>query len=88
MRPNLAKEKLLSGQPVINGWCSLPCAYAAEVMAHQGYDTLTIDLQHGAIGYESAVAMLRAISTTPTVPLARVPWHDPGLMMKLLDAGA
>jgi len=88
MRPNLAREKLIAGQPVVNGWCSLPCAYAAEVLAHQGYDTVTIDMQHGAIGYEAAVAMLRAISTTATVPFARVPWHDPGMMMKLLDAGA
>lgn len=88
MRINLAKQKLMQREPVINGWCSLPCAYSAEIMANQGYDTLTIDMQHGAIGYESAVDMLRAISTTGTVPMARVPWHDPGIMMKLLDAGA
>lgn len=88
MRVNEAKEKLLKGIPVINGWCSMPCAYSAEVMAHQGHDTLTIDMQHGAIGYEAAVSMLTAISTTATVPLVRVPWHDPGIMMKILDAGA
>jgi len=88
MRANNIKDKLVSGQPVINGWCSMPCAYSAEVLAHQGYDSLTIDMQHGAIGYETAVAMMQAISTTSTVPLARVPWHDPGIMMKLLDAGA
>ncbi len=88
MRVNLIREKLTDGKPVLNGWCSMPCAYSAEVLAHQGYDSLTIDMQHGAIGYESAVAMLQAISTTSTVPLARVPWHDPGIMMKLLDAGA
>jgi 4-hydroxy-2-oxoheptanedioate aldolase len=88
MRNNVARSKLVLRQPVINGWCSIPCAYAAEIMAHQGYDSLTIDLQHGAMSYETAFAMLQAISTTGTVPLARVPWHDPGLMMKLLDAGA
>ncbi len=88
MRANLIKQKLDAGQPVVNGWCSLPCAYAAEIMANQGYDSLTIDIQHGAMDYQTAFSMLQAISTTPTVPLARVPWHDPGLMMKLLDAGA
>ena len=88
MRNNVARHKLFIRQPLINGWCSIPCAYAAEIMAHQGYDCLTIDLQHGAMSYETAFAMLQAISTTETVPLARVPWHDPGLMMKLLDAGA
>ncbi|MCH9808696.1 MAG: 2,4-dihydroxyhept-2-ene-1,7-dioic acid aldolase [Alphaproteobacteria bacterium] len=88
MRSNLIKHSLRDGRPVLNGWCSLPSAYAAEVMANQGYDSLTIDLQHGAMDYETAVSMLQAISTTQTVPLARVPWHDPGLMMKLLDSGA
>ncbi|MBU2582847.1 MAG: 2,4-dihydroxyhept-2-ene-1,7-dioic acid aldolase [Alphaproteobacteria bacterium] len=88
MRANRVKEMLFNALPVVNGWCSLPCAYSAEVMAHQGYDSLTIDMQHGAIGYETAVMMLCAISTTATVPFVRVPWHDPGIMMKLLDAGA
>lgn len=88
MRPNTLKIMLRNGQPAINGWCSLPCAYSAEIMAHQGYDSLTIDMQHGAMGYQTAVTMLQAISTTPVVPLLRVPWHDPGLMMRLLDAGA
>ena len=32
--------------------------------------------------------MFTAISTTPTVPIARVPWLDPGIIMKTLDAGA
>jgi 4-hydroxy-2-oxoheptanedioate aldolase len=34
------------------------------------------------------VTMLQAISTTPTVPLVRVPWLEPGIVMKALDAGA
>jgi 4-hydroxy-2-oxoheptanedioate aldolase len=34
------------------------------------------------------VPMLQAISTTPTVPLVRVPWLDPAMLMKTLDAGA
>jgi 4-hydroxy-2-oxoheptanedioate aldolase len=57
-------------------------------MAHQGWDTLTIDLQHGVVDYPSMVTMLQAISTTPTVPVVRVPWLEPGILMKTLDAGA
>ncbi|MGE5254372.1 MAG: HpcH/HpaI aldolase family protein, partial [Planctomycetaceae bacterium] len=38
--------------------------------------------------YQAAVGMLAAISTTPVVPLARVPWNDPAYVMKILDAGA
>ena len=57
-------------------------------MAHQGWDSLTVDLQHGVVDYQAAVNMLTAISTTGTVPVVRVPWLDPGILMKVLDAGA
>ena len=32
--------------------------------------------------------MLQAVSTTATVPIVRVPWLEPGILMKSLDAGA
>jgi 4-hydroxy-2-oxoheptanedioate aldolase len=57
-------------------------------MAHQGWDSLTIDLQHGVVDYQSMLPMLQAISTTNTVPVVRVPWLEPGILMKVLDAGA
>ena len=62
--------------------------FSAEVMAHQGFDSLTIDMQHGVVDYQVAVTMLQGISTTGVVPLARVPWNDPARLMKILDAGA
>lgn len=57
-------------------------------MAHQGWDSLTIDLQHGMIDYQAMIPMLQAISGTEAVPLVRVPWLEPGILMKTLDAGA
>jgi 4-hydroxy-2-oxoheptanedioate aldolase len=75
-------------QTAVNGWLAVPSAFSAEVMAHQGWDTLTIDLQHGVIDYAAMVTMLQAISNTPTVPIVRVPWLEPGIVMKALDAGA
>ena len=61
---------------------------SAEIVAHQGWDSLTVDMQHGHIDFESMVAMLTAISTTATVPLVRVPWNEPGDVMRALDAGS
>jgi 4-hydroxy-2-oxoheptanedioate aldolase len=88
MRENRLKALWLQDAYAVNGWLSLPAAFSAEVMAHEAWDSLTIDLQHGLIDYQVAVGMLQAISTTPTVPLVRVPWLDPGMIMKVLDAGA
>lgn len=87
MRENTLKTRLREGVAV-NAWLSIPSAYAAEVMGHQGFDSVTVDLQHGMIGFEAAVAMLQAISATPAVPLARVSKNDDALIMQLLDAGA
>ena len=88
MRKNTLKEIWSRGDAVINGWCSIPSSFSTEIMAHQGFDSITIDMQHGLVDYQAAVTMLQAISTTDVVPLARVPWNDPARIMKILDAGA
>src|SRR6185369_12322396 len=86
VRENTLRKIWARGEAVVNGWLSIPSSFSAEVMAHQGFDSLTVDMQHGVVDYQTAVTMLQAISTTPTVPLARVPWLDPGILMKMLDA--
>src|SRR3970040_2192362 len=57
-------------------------------MAHQDLDWLCVDTQHGVIGYDAAVPMLQAISTSKVTPVVRVPWNEPSIIMKMLDAGA
>ena len=88
MRKNTLKEIWASGGATLNGWCSIPSSFSAEIMAHQGFDSITIDMQHGLVDYPDAVTMLQAISTTDVIPMTRVPWSDPGRLMKILDAGS
>ena len=88
MRENRLRQIWQSGGAVVNGWLAIPNSFSAETMAHQGWDSLTIDLQHGVIDYQAMIAMLQAISTTDTVPVVRVPWLAPDHLMKALDAGA
>ncbi len=88
MRPNPLLELWKNDRAAVNGWLAVPNSFSAEVMAHQGWDSLTIDLQHGVVDYLAMVGMLQAISTTATVPVVRVPWLEPGILMKTLDAGA
>ena len=87
MRENTLRTIWKRGEAAVNGWLSIPSGFSAEVMAHQGFDSLTVDMQHGVVDYQVAVTMLQAISTTPVIPLARVPWNDPAWLMKILDAG-
>ena len=88
MRENRLRTLWKSGGAAVNGWLTVPSSFAAETMAHQGWDTLTIDMQHGMIDDAALVPMLQAISTTDTVPIVRVPWLEPGILMRALDAGA
>jgi 4-hydroxy-2-oxoheptanedioate aldolase len=88
MRPNRIREIWAAGGAVINGWLAVPSSFSAEVMAHAGWDSLCVDLQHGVNDYQVAVGMFQAIATTGTVPICRVPWSEPGIVGKMLDAGA
>ena len=87
MRPNKIKKMMRDGEQIINGWLQIPSSFSAEVMSHQGWDSLTIDMQHGVIDYPNALQMLQSISSTDVTPLARVNWNEPGQIMKILDAG-
>src|SRR5260221_13036670 len=88
MRANRVREIWQTGGAVINGWCGIPSGFSAEVMAHMGWDSLVIDTQHGIVDYKVMVWMLQGIATTAVTPMVRVPWNNPGDIMKALDAGA
>jgi 4-hydroxy-2-oxoheptanedioate aldolase len=87
MRENRLRKIWQEGGTTVNGWLQVPSSFSAEVMARAGWDSLTVDMQHGPVDYGNLVTMLQAISTTDTVPVVRVLWNDPGLIMRALDAG-
>ena len=45
-------------------------------------------MQHGLNDYSSSISMLQALSASKVVPIVRVPWNEPGIIMKTLDLGA
>ena len=88
MKKNGIKEAWNNSQTIINGWSSIANTFNAEIMAASGFDSITIDMQHGLVGYQKAVEMLQAISGYNITPMVRVPWNDPSMVMRCLDAGA
>lgn len=88
MRVNRVRELAAAGRPAVNAWLSIPSAYAAESIAHQGFDAATVDAQHGMMGFEAGVAMLQAVSSTPATPMVRPSGLVPAEIMRWLDAGA
>jgi 2-dehydro-3-deoxyglucarate aldolase len=88
LRKNDVKRKLRAGLPSIGSWITIAHPSIAEIMALAGFDWLTIDTEHGAIGIESVQVLMQAISRTATVPLVRVGGSDRSIVTRVLDAGA
>ena len=61
MKKNKIKQIIADGKAVINGWLQIPHSFPSEVMAKIGWDSLTIDLQHGVVDYPNALQMYQAI---------------------------
>ena len=82
------RERWKAGEATVGAWCTIPSSWTAEVAARSGHDWVCIDTQHGLIGYDVMLPMLQAISAGGVPSFVRVPWNEPGSIMKALDAGA
>src|SRR5471030_200631 len=85
---NNVKKVWASGKAVVNAWLAIPSGFSAEVIAQCGFDAVTVDMQHGVQDYQSMVQCFQAMHAHPVTPLVRVPWNEPGIVGKVLDAGA
>jgi 4-hydroxy-2-oxoheptanedioate aldolase len=85
---NKLKARLKSGKACVNAWLAIPSGFSAEVMAQCGWDSVTVDMQHGVQDYQSMVQCFQAMDGHPVTPLVRVPWNEPGIIGKVLDGGA
>lgn len=88
MRLNNLHAIWAEGRCALNAWLSIGSSYSAEVLAHLPYQAVTVDLQHGMFGTETAMAMLQAISTSDAVPMVRVPDNTAATIQRVLDMGA
>jgi 4-hydroxy-2-oxoheptanedioate aldolase len=88
MRHNDLKKKLAAGTQALNGWIAVPNSFQAEVYASCGWDSVTIDMQHGANDINDLIPLLQAIQLNGVTAMARVPWNEPSVIMRVLDAGA
>jgi 4-hydroxy-2-oxoheptanedioate aldolase len=76
------------GGKVLNGWVALPSPLATEALARAGWDSITIDLQHGTADYADLLSLLPIIEKAGAAPIVRVSWLDEAAIMRALDAGA
>ena len=61
MRQNAVGQRLREGGAAIGTWLSLGSPLGAEWMAHQGFDWLGVEHQHGPVDLELTTSLLHAI---------------------------
>ncbi len=82
------RERWAAGRTTLGGWLAMPSVIVAESTARTGFDYVCADLQHGALDYADSVGLFQAVLLAGSTPIARVPWNEPGVVGKVLDAGA
>jgi 4-hydroxy-2-oxoheptanedioate aldolase len=85
---NQLRDRWATGGTALGAWISLRDPIVAETAASLGFDYVCIDLQHGLNDYDGAADALAAMARTGATPLVRVPWNEPGIIGRALDAGA
>ncbi|MDP9371998.1 MAG: aldolase/citrate lyase family protein [Chloroflexota bacterium] len=88
MRPNAAKQRLLAGEPAIGIFVAANSPLVAEAVGKTGLSWVCVDLQHGEANLGTLSPLLTAISATPAMPYARVPYNDFKEIGRALDLGA
>jgi len=88
MKQNQVLAARAAGRPALNGWITFAAQFSAEIMVRAGWDCATFDLQHGALSADQACDLIAALAGSPVTLMVRVPQLDPGLIARVLDAGA
>ena len=71
-----------------NAWISTGSPFVAEILALQGYDAVTVDMQHGMGDFGQTLGMFQAIRSGGGTPMVRVPTLEPSIISRVLDAGS
>lgn len=81
-------EKLNAGQPILTAWSGVPDALTVEIMARQGFDAVTLDMQHGGHNEDSVLRSLAPVLNSGRHALVRVPVGRFDMASRALDFGA
>ena len=88
MNPFRHLLKVSGAHPPVGTWILSASPLVAEAIGHAGFDWGVIDMEHAPLDVGALVGMLQAVGNTKMVPVVRVPWNDPVVVKRVLDAGA
>ncbi|SJZ73294.1 HpcH/HpaI aldolase family protein [Consotaella salsifontis] len=76
------------GGTILGTWLMSAAAGPTEAVGHVGFDFLVVDMEHVPLDVSTLPEILRAVGSTPAMPLVRIAWNDRVLIKRVLDAGA
>lgn len=85
---NPFRTMVSAGRPMIGVWSMLNSTNVVEGLGWSGFDWLLIDGEHSPVTLADAMAHMRALAATDTIPVVRLVWNDPILIKRYVDAGA
>ncbi|MEI7771753.1 MAG: aldolase/citrate lyase family protein [Chloroflexales bacterium] len=88
MYPSPLRQRWATGGVTYNGWLTIPAPWPAELLVEVGFESLTIDLQHGLIDDPAALQILQTVDQRRCAALVRLAWNEPAAIMRALDRGA
>jgi len=87
LRENLFKRRLKDGSKQPGLWLTLESPNATEILAGAGYDWLLLDMEHTTVDPSQIAEHIRAARGGTAELAVRIPWNEPILVKRLLDAG-
>lgn len=82
------KNKLASGSAIIGTFLQIPAAEIPEIFGFENFDFGIVDAEHGTLGVNTSIELLRACDAAGLASIYRVPGVDHHKIGQVLDIGA
>lgn len=82
------RSRLEAGETLCTAWSGVPDALTVEIVAAQGFDAVTLDMQHGGHNEDSVLRGLAPVLAAGKPALVRVPVGRFDMASRALDFGA
>jgi 4-hydroxy-2-oxoheptanedioate aldolase len=82
------ESRLSAGETVCSAWSGVPDALTVELLSAQGFDAVTLDMQHGGHNEDSVLRSIVPVIRTGKPALVRIPVGRFDMASRALDFGA
>jgi 4-hydroxy-2-oxoheptanedioate aldolase len=81
-------ERLREAAPAFSAWCGIAEPAVAGILAREGFDAVTLDMQHGTVDLACALRTIPIVAAAGKPAIVRVPVGEFQTASRLLDGGA